>query len=174
MCREELFLSFTDTDNQCTMLIEGECIDTAPREVVFGRESFCAVRFHEGDLGFDVSGIVDAVAGPLAQANIPVLYVSSFSTDIFLVEENRLDDARVALERTIFEFADTATLRKVTTRSAQAIAAAVKQNFTPEYLKGGKEIPAKVCCAFFLCVNFCERLELFFASFFFFSCSIVF
>ena len=81
--------------------------------MVFGRESFCAVRFHEGDLGFDVAGIVDAIATPLAQASIPVLYVSSFSTDIFLVEENRLEDARVALERSIFEFVDTATLRKV-------------------------------------------------------------
>ena len=88
----------------------------------------------------DVAGIVDAIASPLAASGVPVLYVSTFSTDIFLVEESRLQDARIALEQTIFEFVDTATMKKLT-RSISSIGAAV--GFTPDYLNGGRPAAAK-------------------------------
>lgn len=43
----------TDTDNQITMLLQGESLNTVPRDVVaIGNENYCAIRISEGDLGF--------------------------------------------------------------------------------------------------------------------------
>mmetsp|Transcript_53357 Transcript_53357/g.133955 ORF Transcript_53357/g.133955 Transcript_53357/m.133955 type:complete len:337 (-) Transcript_53357:162-1172(-) len=47
----------------------------------------------EGALGFDSSGIVERMTKPLAQASIPVFYLSTYLTDYVLVEKNHLQQA---------------------------------------------------------------------------------
>ena len=50
-----------------------------------------------GPLPLDVPGVLAALAGPLADAGIPIFAVSTFDTDYLLVGSDRLDDTRAAL-----------------------------------------------------------------------------
>ena len=47
----------------------------------------------EGAAGFDSVGVVERITGPLASAAIPVLYISTVSTDFVLIPVERVDEA---------------------------------------------------------------------------------
>lgn len=50
-----------------------------------------------GPLEFSVVGVLAALAGPLAQAGVPILAISTYDTDVLLVREARVPDAVRAL-----------------------------------------------------------------------------
>lgn len=47
----------------------------------------------EGEAGFDSVGVVERITGPLASAAIPVLYMSTVSTDFVLIPVDKVDEA---------------------------------------------------------------------------------
>jgi len=51
----------------------------------------------EGPLGFSLTGIVSSLSKPLAEAEISILYISTYETDYLLVEEKNLDKAKKIL-----------------------------------------------------------------------------
>jgi hypothetical protein len=51
----------------------------------------------EGPLDFGLTGILSAVAAPLAQAGIPIFAISTFDTDYILVKADRCASACAAL-----------------------------------------------------------------------------
>jgi uncharacterized protein len=53
----------------------------------------------EGPLDFALTGVLAALAVPLADAQIPIFALSTFDTDYVLVKSDRLDDAIIALEQ---------------------------------------------------------------------------
>lgn len=50
-----------------------------------------------GKLEFDLVGILAALAAPLAEAEVPILAIGTFDTDVVLVPADRLSDALDAL-----------------------------------------------------------------------------
>jgi hypothetical protein len=50
-----------------------------------------------GPLDFSLTGILSAIAGPLADAGIALFAVSTYDTDYILVKTNRYADAVAAL-----------------------------------------------------------------------------
>jgi uncharacterized protein len=52
-----------------------------------------------GPLDFSLTGILSALAEPLATAGIPIFAISTFETDYLLVKEQHLPQARLSLER---------------------------------------------------------------------------
>lgn len=52
----------------------------------------------EGPLDFALTGILARLATALAEAEVPLLALSTFDTDWLLVQHDRLDDAIAALE----------------------------------------------------------------------------
>lgn len=50
-----------------------------------------------GPLDFALTGVLAALAGPLADASVPIFVVSTFDTDHFLVDDPHLDEAVRAL-----------------------------------------------------------------------------
>lgn len=52
----------------------------------------------EGPFAFDQIGVLKAVLAPLAQASVSVFALSTFDTDYVLVKEDRMEQARSALE----------------------------------------------------------------------------
>lgn len=50
-----------------------------------------------GPLDFSLTGILASLAGPLAEAGIPVFVLSTFDTDWLLVKEDRLERAAAVL-----------------------------------------------------------------------------
>ncbi|MFH1036512.1 MAG: ACT domain-containing protein, partial [Patescibacteria group bacterium] len=53
----------------------------------------------EGPLGFVLTGIVSSLAAPLAEAEISILYISTYETDYLLVEEKNLEKATEILKK---------------------------------------------------------------------------
>ncbi|MEL6616644.1 MAG: ACT domain-containing protein [Bacteroidota bacterium] len=51
----------------------------------------------EGPLDFALTGVLASLAGPLAEAGIPIFVVSTFDTDWLLVRADRLEAATEAL-----------------------------------------------------------------------------
>lgn len=47
----------------------------------------------EGPLDFGLTGVLLAVAAPLAEAGVPIFVVSTYDTDYVLVGEDRLEEA---------------------------------------------------------------------------------
>ena len=50
-----------------------------------------------GPLAFSATGILASLAGPLAEAGVPIFAVSTFDTDYVMVPAGRLEDALAAL-----------------------------------------------------------------------------
>ena len=55
----------------------------------------------EGSVGFESVGVVERITGPLASAAIPVLYISTVSTDYVLIPVDRVAAAHAVLERCV-------------------------------------------------------------------------
>ena len=52
----------------------------------------------DGPLDFSQTGILSAIAGPLARAGIPIFAVSTYDTDYVFMKTDRYTDAIAALE----------------------------------------------------------------------------
>src|SRR3954468_18778422 len=52
----------------------------------------------EGPLDFGLTGVLAAIAGPLAVAGISIFAISTYHTDIILVKEEKLEAATKALQ----------------------------------------------------------------------------
>jgi uncharacterized protein len=52
-----------------------------------------------GPFPFSESGVLSAVAGPLAEAGVSIFAVNSYETDFVLVQEQDLERARIALAK---------------------------------------------------------------------------
>jgi hypothetical protein len=86
------FVSITRTADELSIVCAEEHVPATARCEAGWR--CLAVK---GPLAFTQVGVLAALAGPLAEAGIPILAISTFDTDYLLVQEPRLADAVVAL-----------------------------------------------------------------------------
>jgi hypothetical protein len=80
----------------------GELSLVLPEELVppnIPAESGWRAMSVRGPLPFHLTGILAALAAPLAEAGVPIFALSTYDTDWLLVAHDRLDDARAALEQ---------------------------------------------------------------------------
>lgn len=87
-------LSWVRTPDEVSVVCEERLV---PHDVRAER-GYRALRV-AGTLPMQATGILAALAAPLAGAGIPVFAVSTFDTDYLLVPEGRVGDALVALRR---------------------------------------------------------------------------
>jgi uncharacterized protein len=85
-------VSITRTDAELAIVCPEEL---APPDARCERGFTCLVV--EGPLPFSAVGILAALAGPLAEAGIPILALSTYDTDYVLLRTDRLEAARAAL-----------------------------------------------------------------------------
>ena len=94
---EPQFLSVTVTDGTSVSFVaEPDIVSrlkTAVPTLNVDERSWSVVRVDQGASGFTSIGVVERCTEPLADAGIPVLYVSTYSTDYCLLPRARLDDA---------------------------------------------------------------------------------
>ena len=58
---------------------------------------WCAIEI-AGSFAFSETGVLAAIAGPLAEAGVSIFAINSYETDFVLVHEGDLDRARIAVE----------------------------------------------------------------------------
>lgn len=51
----------------------------------------------EGPLGFSMTGVLSQIAGPLADAKIPIFVVLTFDTDYLLVKDKHFEQSSIVL-----------------------------------------------------------------------------
>ena len=72
------------------------CADAAVPAGVTAEVGWRALRVR-GPLAFDLTGVLAALAAPLAAAGIPIFALSTYDTDVVLVKADRLADAVATL-----------------------------------------------------------------------------
>ena len=87
------FFSATVTPTECSYIMEAHLV---PAQAVCVSGGWRALMVR-GPLPFSLTGILAAVAEPLAQAHIPIFALSTFDTDYVLVKEEALASAIAVL-----------------------------------------------------------------------------
>jgi hypothetical protein len=88
--RSSALISITRTETELSIIAEEDCV---PSDVKAER-GFVALRV-AGTLDFALVGILARLTGALAEANVPVLAISTYDTDLLLV---KAEDAKRAVE----------------------------------------------------------------------------
>ena len=92
-------LSITYTSDELSLV----CLEEMVPGGVQYRGSWRAIKV-QGPLDFSLTGILVALAAPLAEANIPIFALSTFDTDYLLLQDEHLRQAEEVLERNGHEF----------------------------------------------------------------------
>ncbi len=90
---KDRFYSITDTGEEMSVICAGEGTpEKYPHE--------CSLKIFkiDSELAFSLTGIIHSVVAPLAEKNIPLFTVSTFSTDYFFIKMEHANKAVEALE----------------------------------------------------------------------------
>jgi len=114
---EEQFFSYTETPEEVSIIMEESSKSLFPRGYLTDfPETLRAVKMCNVSLGFDETGIVNAICTPLAQQKIAMLNLSTFHTNYSLVEEKHLLEALDALSH-IFQVVEDDTSKSLPSKS---------------------------------------------------------
>lgn len=86
-------VSVTRTRHELSIVVDQEAVPTGT--VARRGWRVLAVR---GPLAFSMTGVLAGLAGPLAEAGVPIFVVSTYDTDLLLVDHDRLEPAVAVLE----------------------------------------------------------------------------
>lgn len=100
---ESRFHSVTRTADELSVVTAEDDLPPAAWEAA--RRGWRALRL-AGPVPFELTGVIAGLTAPLAAAGVPVFVISTWDTDLVLVEEPRLDAARAALGAAGYEVRD--------------------------------------------------------------------
>lgn len=86
------FYSITRTEEELSIV----CFEASVPPDIRAEKGWKALKI-EGSLDFNTSGILNSLLEPLAEADISVFAVSTFTTDYVLVKEEALPEAKKVL-----------------------------------------------------------------------------
>ena len=89
-----VFVSITRTPEELSLV----CPEEAVPDHVLSERGWCCFRV-AGPLAFSLTGVLVALAGPLAEARISIFAISTYDTDYLLVREQDLDGAQQILRQ---------------------------------------------------------------------------
>jgi hypothetical protein len=92
-------LSITYTSDELSLV----CLEAMVPHGVQYRGGWRAIKV-QGPLDFSLTGILVALAAPLAAANIPIFALSTFDTDYLLLQDEHLRQAEGVLEQSGHDF----------------------------------------------------------------------
>ncbi len=92
------YMAVIRTDDELTIIT---ATDMVP-DTVKAEHDFACFRVM-GKLEFDVIGVIAAISKILAESEIPILSVSTYNTDYFLIANANLVSARLSLSRAGYE-----------------------------------------------------------------------
>ena len=87
------FLVVARTQRELSIVCRDDAVPATHAEVERGFRALAVA----GTLDFALTGIVAALAAPLAEAGISIFGISTYDTDHILVRADRLDDAKAVL-----------------------------------------------------------------------------
>ena len=88
------FWSITRTPDELSIVVAKECVPAGIR----AEGAWRALKL-AGPIPLSAVGVLASIAEPLAQSGINLFAIATFDTDYVLVAADRLEDARLALNR---------------------------------------------------------------------------
>jgi len=102
---QEHFFSFTETSEEISLVLEENALSFFPAQTLqYTNQIWRIIQIDEGPLGFESTGIVSSISGPLAANHISIYHLSTFLTDHTLVELESLSKAVSTLQEAGFVF----------------------------------------------------------------------
>jgi uncharacterized protein len=90
------FCAIIRTSDELSIICAQDSVPLDMPEYVSVARDWVLLRV-EGPFAFDVTGVVAALSGPLAQAGVVLLTVATYQTDYLLVKAEQLEGAIAAL-----------------------------------------------------------------------------
>ena len=92
------FWSYTLTDDEASLIVDEDSLASFPPEAIVGSSArWRPLRLCGRAFAFDETGVVSAMFAPFEEG-VPLLNISTFSTNVSLVEEAELERALAAFE----------------------------------------------------------------------------
>jgi len=89
---ESRFFSFTLADEEISLIADQSHMMLFPKHVLTSSAPWRPIK-RAKKAGFFETGVVSYISAPMAQAGVPVLYVSTYLTSFILVPSDRYDEA---------------------------------------------------------------------------------
>lgn len=95
------FFSFTQTDTTLSIIMDDATLSLFPDHTLNTHAGdWRLISIGDGPLGFDECGIVSEFSRPLSENGIGLFYLSTFSSDYIMVNDQDFDQAVSCLEET--------------------------------------------------------------------------
>ncbi|KAF9381463.1 GATS protein-like 3 [Podila verticillata] len=99
--RTDRFFSFTQTDTTMSIIMDDATMSLFPDHTLNTHAGdWRLISIGDGPLGFDECGIVSEFSRPLSEHGIGLFYLSTFSSDYLMVNDQDFDQAVSCLEET--------------------------------------------------------------------------
>ncbi|KAF9907566.1 GATS protein-like 3 [Linnemannia zychae] len=99
--RVDRFFSFTQTDTTLSIIMDDATMSLFPDHTLNTQEGdWRLIAIGDGPLGFDECGIVSEFSRPLSESGIGLFYLSTFSSDYIMVNDQDFERAVACLEET--------------------------------------------------------------------------
>lgn len=93
------FFSICRTDEELTIIIDSQQVPNDTK----AQHDFVCFRVL-GEMEFDVIGVIARISKAIADAEIPILSISTYDTDYFLIPRGKKESAKTALIQSGYEF----------------------------------------------------------------------
>ncbi|KAG0302649.1 GATS protein-like 3 [Linnemannia gamsii] len=101
LLEEDRFFSFTQTDTALSIIMDDATMSLFPDHTLNTQEGdWRLIAIGDGPLGFDECGIVSEFSRPLSESGIGLFYLSTFSSDYIMVNDQDFEQAVACLEET--------------------------------------------------------------------------
>ncbi|KAF9085134.1 GATS protein-like 3 [Mortierella sp. AD031] len=101
LLEEDRFFSFTQTDTTLSIIMDDATMSLFPDHTLNTQEGdWRLIAIGDGPLGFDECGIVSEFSRPLSESGIGLFYLSTFSSDYIMVNDQDFEQAVACLEET--------------------------------------------------------------------------
>ncbi|KAG0287155.1 GATS protein-like 3, partial [Linnemannia gamsii] len=101
LLEEDRFFSFTQTDTTLSIIMDDATMSLFPDHTLNTQEGdWRLIAIGDGPLGFDECGIVSEFSRPLSESGIGLFYLSTFSSDYIMVNDQDFEQAVTCLKET--------------------------------------------------------------------------
>jgi len=99
------FFSYTVTEDEISLIADEDTLARFPSDaLVLSPDHLRAIQVYEGAQAINMTGYVSLLSGGITQEGINVIYLSTYNTDLLLVDERKLERALELLKKTLADF----------------------------------------------------------------------
>jgi len=93
------FISYTETNDEISLIVDEETLELFPKDSIKVSEEFGrAFQFDLGSTPTETGSFVHGISRPLGRAGISIFFLTTFNSDLILVQESKFQEAKACLK----------------------------------------------------------------------------